>query len=126
MKKSVFYFIIFGIIFGFGGIMGVNADSTVLYNNGTLIINELTADRTTNVDKYGAVVEGYQAFDANTQNSYVFEKAEDVLEKVQKILDNNSYDEIAMKGRSYIENNDWEVIVNKFEKVLNNLIKSFN
>lgn len=79
MKKSVFYFIIFGIIFGFGGIMGVNADSTVLYNNGTLIINELTADRTTNVDKYGAVVEVYQAFDANTQNSYVFEKAEDVL-----------------------------------------------
>ena len=50
------------------------------------------------------------------------QKAEEVLETVQKILDENTYDEIAIAGREYVKDNDWESIVDKFEIAMNDLI----
>lgn len=52
------------------------------------------------------------------------QKAEEVLETVQKIMDENSYEEIANAGREYVKNNDWEAIVDKFEIAMFDLIKS--
>ena len=51
------------------------------------------------------------------------QKAEEVLEVAQKILDDGRYDEISKKGREYVKSNDWEVITDKFENALNDLIK---
>lgn len=51
------------------------------------------------------------------------QKAEEVLETAQKILDNGSYGKIAKSGRDYVKSNDWEVITDKFEQVLEELIK---
>lgn len=50
------------------------------------------------------------------------QKAEDVLALAQKILDENSYDEIADSGWKYVKNNDWESITDKFEKAMFDLI----
>ena len=49
--------------------------------------------------------------------------AEEVLETAQRILDEGSYEEISKKGREYVKSNDWEVITDKFENALEDLIK---
>ena len=51
------------------------------------------------------------------------QKAEEVLETAQKILDEGKYEEISKKGREYVKSNDWEAITDKFEKALEDLIK---
>lgn len=51
------------------------------------------------------------------------QKAEEVLETAQKILDDDKYEEIAKSGREYVKSNDWEVITDKFENVLEDLLK---
>ena len=51
------------------------------------------------------------------------QKAEEVLETAQKILDEGKYDEISKKGREYVKSNDWEAITDKFENALKDLIK---
>ena len=50
------------------------------------------------------------------------QKAEEVLETAQMILDEGRYEEISKKGREYVKSNDWEAITDKFEKALNDLI----
>ena len=47
----------------------------------------------------------------------------EVLDKVNEILSNDEYDEIAKKAREYVKSNDWEVITNKFEKAMDELLK---
>ena len=51
------------------------------------------------------------------------QKAEEVLDLAKNIIDNGQYDEIASAGREYVQNNDWEAIVDKFEKAMKNLLK---
>lgn len=51
------------------------------------------------------------------------QKAEEVLETAQKILDECRYDQIGKAGREYVKSNDWEAITDKFENALENLIK---
>ncbi|AMK15429.1 glycosyltransferase [Methanobrevibacter olleyae] len=51
------------------------------------------------------------------------QKAEEVLETAQKIVDEGRYEEISKKGREYVKSNDWEAITDKFENALNDLIK---
>lgn len=51
------------------------------------------------------------------------QKAEEVLETAQKILDEGRYEEISKKGREYVKSNDWEAITDKFENALKDLIK---
>ena len=50
-------------------------------------------------------------------------EASEVLNKADEILTNNEYDEIANNAREYVKSNDWEVITDKFEKAMNDLIK---
>lgn len=50
------------------------------------------------------------------------QKAEEVLETAQKILDEGTYESIGKSGREYVKSNDWEVITDKFEEALENLI----
>ena len=45
------------------------------------------------------------------------------LAKAESIIQSGKYDEIAKTGREYVKDNDWEVITDKFEKVLEDLIK---
>ena len=49
--------------------------STVLYNDGTLILNELSANRSENVSAHGEVTKEYEPM--NNSNSYVFNDASD-------------------------------------------------
>jgi len=49
--------------------------------------------------------------------------ANEVLDCVKSIIDCGDYKLIADSGRDFVKNNDWNVITNNFEKVLNNLIK---
>ena len=49
--------------------------STVLYNDGTLILNELSANRSENVSVHGEVTKEYEPM--NNSNSYVFNDASD-------------------------------------------------
>jgi len=51
------------------------------------------------------------------------QKAEEVLETAQRILDEGKYEEISKKGREYVKSNDWEVITDKFENALNDLVE---
>ena len=51
------------------------------------------------------------------------QKAEEVLETAQTILDEGRYEEISKKGREYVKSNDWEAITDKFENAMNELIK---
>jgi len=51
------------------------------------------------------------------------QKAEEVLECAQTILDNGNYDKISKAGREYVKSNDWEAITDKFENALENLIE---
>ncbi len=51
------------------------------------------------------------------------QKAEEVLELAQNILDEGKYGEIRKKGREYVKSNDWEAITDKFENTLKELIK---
>ena len=51
------------------------------------------------------------------------QKAEEVLETAQRILDEGRYEEISKKGREYVKSNDWEAITDKFEKALNDLFE---
>ena len=53
------------------------------------------------------------------------QKAEEVLETAQRILDEGKYEEISKKGREYVKSNDWEAITDKFENALNELLKYF-
>ena len=50
------------------------------------------------------------------------QKAEEVLDLAKNIIDNGQYDKIASAGREYVQNNDWEAIVDKFEKAMKNLL----
>lgn len=50
-------------------------------------------------------------------------EASEVLNISSNILKNNKYNEIASAGREYVESNDWNSIVDKFEKTLFDLIK---
>ena len=50
------------------------------------------------------------------------QEASEVLETVQKILDDGRYDEIASTAREYVKSNDWEVITDKFEQAMKNLL----
>lgn len=52
------------------------------------------------------------------------QKPEEVLEVAWKILEEGRYDEIANVARDFVKNNDWEVIVDKFEKSLEDLISN--
>lgn len=51
------------------------------------------------------------------------QKAEEVLETAQRILDEGRYEEISKKGREYVKSNDWEAITDKFENALEELIR---
>ena len=51
------------------------------------------------------------------------QQASEVLAKAESIIQSGKYDEIAKTGREYVKDNDWEVITDKFEKVLGDLIK---
>lgn len=61
-------------------------------------------------------------FGYNHGVEYVHEASE-VLDKAESIIQSGKYDEIAKTGREYVKDNDWEVITDKFEKVLEDLIK---
>lgn len=61
-------------------------------------------------------------FGYNHGVEYVHEASE-VLDKTESIIQSGKYDEIAKTGREYVKDNDWEVITDKFEKVLEDLIK---
>ena len=61
-------------------------------------------------------------FGYNHGVEYVHEASE-VLAKAESIIQSGKYDEIAKTGREYVKDNDWEVITDKFEKVLEDLIK---
>lgn len=50
------------------------------------------------------------------------QKACEVLEKAQSILNNNEYEKIAGAGRKYVESNDWEAITDKFEDAMKKLL----
>jgi glycosyltransferase involved in cell wall biosynthesis len=49
-------------------------------------------------------------------------EASEVLGVVEKILDDGRYDEIVANAREYVKSNDWEVITDKFENALDELI----
>lgn len=49
-------------------------------------------------------------------------EASQVLEAAENILNENKYSQIANSGREYVKNNDWEVIVDKFENAMNKLL----
>ncbi len=49
-------------------------------------------------------------------------EASQVLETVERILDENKYDEIAGRGREYVKDNDWQSITDKFEKAMEDLL----
>ena len=48
--------------------------------------------------------------------------ADEVLLKVQAILDSGDYERIASSGREYVQSNDWKIITDEFEEVLNDLV----
>ena len=49
-------------------------------------------------------------------------EASEVLGKVDEILKNGKYDEIASNAREYVKSNDWEVICDKFENAMKKLL----
>ena len=49
-------------------------------------------------------------------------EASQVLNKVDDILSNNKYGEIAANARKYVESNDWGAITDKFESAMKNLL----
>ena len=51
-----------------------------------------------------------------------FQQPSEVLAKAESIIQSGKYDEIAKTGREYVKDNDWEVITDKFENVLEDLI----
>ena len=51
------------------------------------------------------------------------QKAEEVLELAQSILDNGEYEELSKKGREYVKSNDWEAITDKFENAMKSLLE---
>ncbi|WP_409200954.1 glycosyltransferase [Methanobrevibacter sp. DSM 116169] len=63
-------------------------------------------------------------FGYNNGVEYV-QSADEVLDKVSSILDNNSYDGISSSGREYVKHNDWNLITDKFESTLNKLIDNY-
>jgi glycosyltransferase involved in cell wall biosynthesis len=48
--------------------------------------------------------------------------ADEVLDTATEILDKEEYNKIAESGREYVKSNDWEAIVDKFEKTLNDVL----
>ena len=52
---------------------------------------------------------------------YIHEASE-VLDVVNRILDNGKYDEIAGTAREYVKSNDWEAITDKFEQAMEKLL----
>lgn len=52
---------------------------------------------------------------------YIHEASE-VLDVVNRILDNDKYDEIAGTAREYVKSNDWESITDKFEQAMEKLL----
>jgi glycosyltransferase involved in cell wall biosynthesis len=60
-------------------------------------------------------------FGYNNGVEYVH-KAGEVLDKAQSIIDSGRYGELSKTAREYVKNNDWESIVDKFEKTLNEII----
>ena len=59
--KKMFFVVALAMIGGFVFIGGVSADSTVLYEDGTFIINEQDQDRTSNTESHGTVTKEYEA-----------------------------------------------------------------
>ena len=49
-------------------------------------------------------------------------EASEVLETVQRILDEGRYDEIAANAREYVKSNDWEAITDRFEEAMKKLL----
>ena len=76
MKKIRPIFII-TMILGIVSIGNVYADSTVLYNDGTLIINEKSEDRDSNIEEHGEVIKEYLPL--SEENDYVFNYDHNVL-----------------------------------------------
>lgn len=52
--------------------------------------------------------------------------ANEVLVCAKSIIDSGNYDNIANLGRDFVKNNDWNLITDDFEKVLNDLIEDFS
>lgn len=52
--------------------------------------------------------------------------ASEVLACARSIIDSGNYDNIANLGRDFVKNNDWNLITDDFEKVLNDLIEDFS
>lgn len=52
--------------------------------------------------------------------------ASEVLVCAKSIIDSGNYDNIANLGRDFVKNNDWNLITDDFEKVLNDLIEDFS
>lgn len=50
--------------------------------------------------------------------------ADEVLDKAESIIQSGKYDVIAKTAREYVKDNDWEVITDKFEKVLTDLVQN--
>lgn len=70
--KRMFFVVALAMIGGFVFIGGVSADSTVLYEDGTFIINEQDQDRISNTESHGTVTKEYEAFDGS---NYVFDNS---------------------------------------------------
>lgn len=63
----------------------------------------------------------YKEFGENHGIIYVND-ANEVLELVQNMIKKDIIHEEGLKGRAFVENNDWETITDKFEKALENLL----
>ncbi|WP_042708418.1 glycosyltransferase [Methanobrevibacter wolinii] len=62
-------------------------------------------------------------FGYNHGVEYVHEASE-VLDKAQSIIDEGKYEKLSKIAREYVKDNDWEVITDKFENTLNDIIKN--
>jgi glycosyltransferase involved in cell wall biosynthesis len=63
----------------------------------------------------------YKEFGENHGIIYV-DGANEVLEIVKNMSKNNIIRKEGIKGRKFVESNDWEIITDKFEKTLNDLL----
>lgn len=86
--KKIMIIIVLSILGVFIEIEVVHADSTVLYTDGTLIINEKDSDRDSNLEKHGEYYKEYKPL--SDENKYKFTTYNEVLwykedEKIKKV-----------------------------------------
>lgn len=58
------------------------------------------------------------------ENGVVYiDRPEDTITKALELADKRSREEMGKRARSFAEQNSWEIITNKFEKILQEVIK---